>query len=633
MEPNWNTRVLIVDDQEEIHTDFREMLTPGHGKLSTDNFAAEFGSKNEAELLPAFALRNATSGDEAFRIIVSQRKRNRPVAVAFVDIRMNPGIDGVETVRRIRTVDRDVEVVLMTAHADKPLHEIARDMERFHKLLYIRKPFAREVIQQITLSLVTKWNIERELADRRRHLANSHQRLRTVLDATGDAIAMYDGGNRLLYANKRYERLAGATERELARMSPDATRKRFRERFRERGVSDEDQWNLREGRRSVVERVGPGRETSKRLLRRAVHPVHDDEGEKAGSIVVYRDLSVEVELERMTGEVRRLRGELESAHSFEGMVGSSSGMQRVQALMRQAAGSDITVLVRGESGTGKELVARLLHFNGPRRSAPFVAVNCAAVSESLMESELFGHERGAFTGAASRRAGCFERANGGTILLDEIGDMSLAMQAKLLRVLQEREIQRLGGTAAIPVDVRVVAATNTNLEAAMDAGAFRQDLYFRVAAFPITVPPLRERAGDIRHLVVHFLSRHARRSGRSIHALSSEALQRLEQHDWPGNVRELDSAIRRAVLLETTQVLQESSLPPELLGAEASRPGSAGGIPETQGVVPLVEVERRALLHALEVSAHNVSRAARALGINRATLHRKLKKYDLSADD
>ena len=185
------------------------------------------------------------------------------------------------------------------------------------------------------------------------------------------------------------------------------------------------------------------------------------------------------------------------------------------------------------------------------------------------------------SGARSRvrraaRPGCFERANGGTLLLDEIGDMSIAMQAKLLRVLQEREIQRLGGTATIPVDVRVVTATNTNLEAAMDTGAFRQDLYYRVAAFPITVPPLRERPGDIRHLAAHFLNRHASRSGRSIHALSSEALRRLERYDWPGNVRELDSAIRLAVLMETTQVLQESSLPPKLFGAEAARPGSRG---------------------------------------------------------
>lgn len=229
MEPNWNTRVLIVDDQEEIHADFREMLTPGRGNLSTDAFAAEFGSKNEANLVPAFTLRKATSGAEAFRIIVSQRERNRPVAVAYVDIRMPPGIDGVETVRRIRTVDRDVEVVLMTAHADQPLHEIARDMELFHKLLYIRKPFACEEIRQITLSLVTKWNIERELADRRQHLADSHRRLRAVLDATGDAIAMYDGGQVLLYANKRYETLAGVTERDLAQMSPDAVEERVRE--------------------------------------------------------------------------------------------------------------------------------------------------------------------------------------------------------------------------------------------------------------------------------------------------------------------------------------------------------------------------------------------------------------------
>ena len=442
MEPNkpWNMQVLIVDDQEEIHADFREMLAPKRGKLSTDDFAAQFGSADEAKFLPAFKLRNARSGDEAFQIVASQRERNRPVAVAYVDIRMPPGIDGVETVRRIRAVDQDIEVVFMTAYADKPLHEIVQDMELLHKLLYIRKPFAREEIQQITLSLVTKWNVEQELAAKRRHLADGHQRLKAVLDATGDAIAMYDVGAGLLCANKWYTRLLGATESELVQMSPDAVAERFRERLRERGVPDEEQGSLHEGRASVVELVGPGRETRERLLRRLVQPVRDEAGARIGNVVVYRDVSKEAELERMTVEVRRLRSELESTYSFEEMVGTSGEMQQVQALMRQAAGSDITVLVRGESGTGKELVARLLHFNGPRRSAPFVAVNCAAVSESLMESELFGHERGAFTGAASRRLGCFEQADGGTILLDEIGDMSPAMQAKLLRVLQEREI-------------------------------------------------------------------------------------------------------------------------------------------------------------------------------------------------
>ena len=338
MEPNkrWNTRVLIVDDQEEIHADFGEMLAPDHGRLSTDDLAAEFLPQEEVKFLPAFELRNARSGDEAFQIIVSQRERNRPVAVAYVDIRMSPGIDGVETVRRIRAVDQDVEVVFMTAYADIPLPAIVQDMELLHKLLYIRKPFAREEIQQITLSLVTKWNVEQELAVRRRSLAHSHERLKAVLDATGDAIAMYDAGAKLLLANKWYERLLGATERELMQMSSDAVAERFRERLDKRSVSGEKPG-------SIVELVSPDRETGKRLLRRWMKPVLDVGGERIGNIVVYRDVSKEVKLERMTVEMQRLRSELESTYSFEEMVGVSDGMQRMQALMRRAAGSDITV--------------------------------------------------------------------------------------------------------------------------------------------------------------------------------------------------------------------------------------------------------------------------------------------------
>ena len=624
-----NARVLIVDDQEEIHADFRELLKPGFMKLSTDALATAFLPKDEEVFQPEFDLQFARSGEEALDIVVSQKGRNCPFAVAYVDIRMPPGIDGIETIRRIRAVDEEVEVVIMTAYADKSLSEIVQGMELLHKLLYIRKPFAREEIQQITLSLVEKWNVERELAAGRRRVADGHRRLRAVLDATGDAIAMYDLDSRLVFANRWYETLLDATERELRRMSPEAVGARLGERLREYDLHRAEEGNLREDGGKWTKPAGADRAPGKRPLQRSIQPVRDGAGDMIGNVVVYRDVSGEVELERMTAEVRRLRAELETTSSFAEMVGATAGIQQVQALIGRAMASDITVLVQGESGTGKELVARLLHFNGPRRAAPFLAVNCAAVSESLIESELFGHERGAFTGATSRKLGVFERANGGTILLDEIGDMSPALQAKLLRVLQEREIQRVGGTAAVPVDVRVVAATNANLETAIRAGAFREDLFYRIAVFPIVVPPLRERREDIPLLAEHFLRKHARGAGRSIRALSPGALRRLEQHDWPGNVRELDSAIGRAVLLETTPVLQEGNLPPKLLSAAPDHQVP----PALQGVVPLAEVERRAVVHALEVSARNVTRAARALGINRTTLHRKLNRYGLSGGD
>ena len=296
-------------------------------------------------------------------------------------------------------------------------------------------------------------------------------------------------------------------------------------------------------------------------------------------------------------------------------------MQRVFGLMKKAAESDITVLLRGESGTGKELVARALHEHSARSEGPFLAVNCAAIPESLIESELFGHERGAFTGAGSRRAGVFERARGGTVLLDEIGDMEVALQTRLLRVLEELKVQRVGGAELVPVDVRVVAATNRAIEDAVADGGFREDLYHRIAAFPIELPPLRERREDIPALANVFLRKHGGGEGAAVHTISAAALSLLLRYDWPGNVRELENAIRRGVLLGTGEALEASDLPDRLWpesGAPEEAPGAA---------LPLAEVERRAILHALEVAGDNVTRAAELLGINRATLYRKLKKY------
>ena len=619
-----NNRVLIVDDQQEIHDDFREMLMPGPGQPSKDDLAAAFMREEEEAWLPEFELLHASSGEEAYEIVRSGMESGLPVAVAYIDIRMPPGIDGIETIRRIRTIDRDVEIVIMTAYTDKALPEIVHDMELLHKLLYIRKPFAHEEIQQITLSLVGKWNIERELAEKGRQLSDNHRRLEAVLNATGDAIAMHDSTGRLVFANQVYEELLGLKESELKEIPPPDLTARLEERFREPDLSDvEGRFLLDSG--NVVETTTSGQVPKQRLYYRSTAPVRDSDGKEIGSLVLYRDVSREVEAEKMRAEVLRLRTELETTYSFAGMVGNSPGMRQVYTLMQQAAEGDITVLIRGESGTGKELVARSFHLNSPRKQGPFVAVNCAAIPETLIESELFGHERGAFTGATEQRIGAFERADGGTILLDEIGDMPFALQGKLLRVLQEREIQRVGGTAPIPVDIRVMTATNKDLERSVREGEFRQDLFYRVSAFPIAIPPLRERREDIPLLARHFLEKHAERAGKSLNGISTAALRMLLQYDWPGNVRELENAIERAVLLETDGVLQAGSLPPQLSPVIAA--GSGGSPPA--GVLPLVEVERQALAHALEVLDNNVTQAAQALGINRATLHRKLKKYDL----
>ena len=621
-----NNRILVVDDQQDIHDDFIEMLKPDGGR-STDDLAAAFTTEQVKPFLPEFALSHAMSGEEACQLVSAAKEANQPIAVAYIDIRMPPGIDGIETIRRIRKVDRDIEIVIMTAYTDKSLPEIIHDMDLLHKVLYIRKPFTHEEIQQVALSLVGKWNIEQELAEKQRQLFVSHQRLEAVLNSTGDAMAMYDAGGHLMFANQEYEKLFELEESDLKDIAPEVLAARFKERFQEPSLPDVEGKFLLEDNDSEVQDAGTNQMPRQRLFYRSTAPVHDSREDLIGRLIVYRDVSKEMEIEQMKAEVLRLRTELETTYSFDGLVGSSPPMQQVYALMKQAAESDIAVFIRGESGTGKELVAKSFHYNSRRKQGPFVAINCAALPEGLIESELFGHEQGAFTGATEQRIGAFEQAEGGTIFLDEIADMQPMLQAKLLRVLQEKEIQRLGGTVTRPIDVRVISATNKELEDTIRTGTFREDLFYRLAAFPIVIPPLRQRREDIPLLANHFLEQYAERNNKSISGLSTGALRVLLQYDWPGNVRELENAIERAVLLETTEVLQVANLPPQL-----SLLGGANDYSSPTTVLPLKEVERQAMAHALKVLGHNVSATARALGCNRATLYRKLKKYNLLAE-
>jgi len=322
-----------------------------------------------------------------------------------------------------------------------------------------------------------------------------------------------------------------------------------------------------------------------------------------------------------------LQNELETNHSFGEIIGKNKKMQHLFTQIQTAAAGDITVLIQGETGTGKELVAKSIHDHSPRKIGPFVAVNCAAIPAELIESELFGHERGAFTGAIAQQIGKFEQANTGTLFLDEIGDMPPALQAKLLRVLEEREFQRIGGTKTIAIDIRVLTATHRDLVDTAKEDAFRKDLYYRLAAFQIVVPPLRERREDIPILAQHFLKRYAAAAEKPIRAISADALQVLTQHDFPGNVRELKNAIESAVLYETTDLLQPQSLPSHLT-QEGSQAATSSPT-DTTVILPLDEVERNAIAHALKVTDNNISDAAQALGINRATLYRKLRKYNL----
>ncbi|GMV14963.1 MAG: sigma-54-dependent Fis family transcriptional regulator [Polyangiaceae bacterium] len=325
----------------------------------------------------------------------------------------------------------------------------------------------------------------------------------------------------------------------------------------------------------------------------------------------------------LQAEVTRLRSVVAGASRFDDMLGESAAMRRVFELIERVADSDTSVLVTGESGTGKELVARALHRRSARRDGPFVPVNCAAVPEALLESELFGHTRGAFTDARTARSGLFVEASGGTLFLDELGEMPLGLQPKLLRALEERVVRPIGASAEVPFDVRLVAATNTDLESAVEEGRFRADLFYRINVLQIDLPPLRRRDNDTLLLAQRFVEQCAERSGKRVTGLSAPAAQKLLAYAWPGNVRELKNAIERAVTLARYAEVVVEDLPEKIQDYRRSR--SDGDEP----LLPMAEVERRHVGRVLEATGGNKAEAARILGFDRTTLYRKLQRYDL----
>jgi Nif-specific regulatory protein len=332
--------------------------------------------------------------------------------------------------------------------------------------------------------------------------------------------------------------------------------------------------------------------------------------------------TVQEEKQRLMEENLRLKEKLKDRFRPSNIIGNSRAMQAVYDLIAQVSKSDATVLVRGESGTGKELVANAIHYNSLRSSKPIVKVNCAALPETIIESELFGHEKGAFTGAINQRKGRFELAAGGTIFLDEIGDLSPATQIKFLRVLQEKEFERVGGVDTIKADVRVICATNRDLEDLITQGIFREDLYYRLNVFPIHIPPLKERRTDIPLLADFFVERYSRVSHKNIKRISTPAIDMLMSYHWPGNVRELENCIERAVLMTNGEVIHGHILPPTLQTAEASGTVHAGSLTEA-----VDNFEREMILDALKSSRGNRAKAARALGISERLMGLRVTKH------
>lgn len=332
----------------------------------------------------------------------------------------------------------------------------------------------------------------------------------------------------------------------------------------------------------------------------------------------------------LTRELQNLKENVKKEYSFESIVSSDGKMQDVFKLVTKVLQNDITVLIYGESGTGKELIARAIHYNGVRKDKPFVVVNCASIPRELLESELFGHEKGSFTGAHARKLGKFEIAKGGTIFLDEVGELEMLLQAKLLRVIQQKEFERVGGTELIKTDVRIISATNRDLKKAVENKEFREDLYYRLNSFPISIPPLRQRRSDILILAEHFVQKFSSKLQKNSKGFSKRALKLIYEYNWPGNVRELENTIERCLIITDRDTIDVDDLPGHLrTGESAVGVEYTGPLFSDETVIPFEKLKEEAIRHALNITNGNIVEAAKKLQLGRATIYRLMDKYKI----
>jgi PAS domain S-box-containing protein len=538
-----------------------------------------------------------STGADAIR----EAERTSPDLV-MMDIRIKGDMDGVEAARLIRQ-RFDIPAVYLTAHADAETLSRAKLAE---PLGYIVKPFQETELQASIEMALYKQSIDQQSKKR-------EERLSAALSAVGEGVISVDATGSVMLMNSAAEAWTGWKLRE-------ALKKDIDEVFHLRPPNEAVRYALSSSAltgfddSSLISRDG-----SERAIGGSASPIRDHNGMVTGAVIVFGGATAAPVPDEETF----------AADGFQ-MVVESAAMKQVIRFTRRIAASEVsTVLIEGESGTGKDILAKYLHHQSRRRAQPFLAINCAAIPETLLESELFGYEKGAFTDARQQKRGILELASGGTVFLDEIGEMPPALQAKLLRVLEEQAFRRLGGVKDIHVDLRVITATNQDLRQAIRQGRFRLDLYYRLNVIQLAIPPLRDRKDDILPLVNHFINSFNQRFKRQIKGVSAQAAELLLGHDWLGNVRELRNNIERAMVLEDSSWLQPSSLgirrdSTAVLPTFAAK--SAGVDFEGMG---LEEAERTILLRALEKSGWNQSQAARALGISRDTLRYRMKKFAL----
>jgi len=573
-------RILIVENERETAVLLRDVLT-------------EFG----------YLVTGVASSGAAAVV----RAQNETPDLALLDVSIPGEMDGARTAHALRE-KCNVPVIFVNANADPQALHLAEISE---PLGYLTKPFKRAQLQA---------NIEIALYKHREDLKcrERMESLLAALRALGAGVVSVNREETVTLLNPAAEVWTGwgsseAQGRPLHEVFP-LVAERNGERIYARvaqvlaaGASEE----LGDGILLL------GSNGAKRPIEGSIAPIRDHRSEISGAVIVFRD--------RRKGS-GRLRPDLERPSGFS-MVAASPAMQHVMEFARRVAESETsTILLQGESGTGKDVMARFMHHIGSRRDRPFVPLSCAAIPETLLESEMFGYEKGAFTDAVAQKPGILEIASGGTVFLDEIGDMPVSLQAKMLRVLEERTFRRLGGVRDIHVDLRVMAASNRKLASAVEQGRFRLDLYYRLNVIQVVLPPLRERRDDIVPLAKHFVGHYNHRFQRSLLGLTTGAALALREHDWPGNVRELRNAIERAVLLEESDWVQASNL---WLASAHSLPELRTRPDEPRPSYTLEETERRMLIEALDKTSWNQTRAALMLGISRDTLRYKIRKFNL----
>jgi len=448
-----------------------------------------------------------------------------------------------------------------------------------------------------------------------------NQYWKTVVDTIQDGIMIVDSGGTIVSANKALERISGYTRNEMIGKPCFILNCNICEIAFE-GSGDHWCALFKTGKLDMRRCTFMRKDGSYIHVLKNASLLHDTSGKVMGAVETVTDITEIVEKDNQIAAFRR---ELRSENGFHGLLGTSASMQQVFDLITNAAQSDAPVIIFGESGTGKELVASAIHKMSGRKRKPYVKVNCAALTESLLESELFGHVKGAFTGAVRGREGRFEAARGGDIFLDEIGDLPLNIQVKLLRVLEEKVIERVGDNRSIAVDVRIITATNRNLRKLVDKGGFRKDLFYRINVIPITVPPLRERVGDIPLLAESIFRRIQLKSNKNIQGIANDAMEQLMTYSWPGNVRELKSAFEYAFVTCQESMIQPHHFPPDIY--QMPKPLKT----QKKAFLTREEIKKKQLIEALEQTDGNQSRAAEILGVTRVTVWNRMKRYRITA--